>query len=312
MNTALPHLNPKYPINAAYLLHPQFASELKQELQSNFTIAGDLLLSTEEPKAVCFAQDIWYEPKVVNVQSISAAAKILRQVQKYWYLHPLSHIRRSRLIEAQVKTCPNLVQTFPSIDPLPQIGVFSLLDEHTLIYSAKRSHPWPDGHCQFIEDKTNPPNRAYLKLWEALSVLGRYPQTGETVVDLGASPGGWTYVMHTFGTQVLAIDKAPLAPEIASLPGVSSRQQSAFALEPKEFSKPIDWLLSDVACYPERAFRLIALWIKSNKARQLIITIKLQGETDLSIIKQLQKIPDAHIQHLYNNKHEVTFFYPFK
>jgi 23S rRNA (cytidine2498-2'-O)-methyltransferase len=79
---------------------------------------------------------------------------------------------------------------------VPDIGVFALLDKNTLMFSTKRLRKWPNGACQFIEDKVNPPNRAYLKLWEALDLLNRFPKPQDSVLDLGASPGGWNYVMH--------------------------------------------------------------------------------------------------------------------
>lgn len=66
-----------------------------------------------------------------------------------------------------------------------------------------------------------------------------------------------------------------------------------------------------MACYPDRAYDLIMKWIRSNKAKQLIFTIKLQGKTDLSSVKQFQNIPNSYITNMFYNKHEATFFYPF-
>lgn len=221
-------------------------------------------------------------------------------------------MRRSRLIEEQLRQYSPLMRHFPISEELPDIGAFSLLDQNTLVFSAKRLRKWPQGICSFIEDKINPPNRAYLKLWEALTLLGRYPQSGDLALDLGASPGGWTYVMHSLGAQVTAVDKALLDPKIAKLPGVNSIQQSAFAIEPATLEQTYDWVLSDVACYPDRAYALIMKWITSGKAKQMIFTIKLQGETDLATLKQFQAIPNSYISNLFYNKHEATFFYPFK
>jgi 23S rRNA (cytidine2498-2'-O)-methyltransferase len=251
------------------------------------------------------------EPQIVTFESISEAVKILRQAGKFWYLHPISHVRRSRLIEAQLRQYPSLMQHFPLEAEIPSIGSFSLLDNNTLVFSAKRLKKWPQGKCYFIEDKVNPPNRAYLKLWEALTLLDQYPQPGDSALDLGASPGGWTYVMHSLGAKVTAVDKADLAPQIANLPNVICLKQSAFAIEPEQCDKVYDWVLSDVACYPERAYTLIKKWISSGKARQMIFTIKLQGDIDLATIKQFQEIPDSYIINMFYNKHEVTFFYPF-
>lgn len=116
--------------------------------------------------------------------------------------------------------------------------------------------------------------------------------------------------MQSLGTTVTAVDKALLDPKIAALPRVHFLQQSAFALEPSTLDKTYDWVLSDIACYPERAYALIMKWITSGKAKQMIFTIKLQGKIDLNIIKQFQAIPNSRMINLFYNKHEATFFYP--
>ncbi|RUR17839.1 SAM-dependent methyltransferase [Legionella sp. km535] len=295
---------------AVYVTKPEFRTELCDELGVTTEVVEDLVFSPRQKLDVCFAQDIWLEPVVVNFQSISEAVKILRQAGKFWYLHPVHHIRRSRLIEDQLRKCPSLDRHFARDIELPAIGAFCLMDQNTLIYSTKRLKKWPQGKCFFIEDKVNPPNRAYLKLWEALFLLGKYPKPGDTVLDLGASPGGWTYVMQSLGATVTAVDKAHLDEKIAKLPGVHFLQQSAFALDPYTLQHGYDWVLSDVACYPDRAYALIRKWIESGKAKQLIFTVKLQGKTDLASIKQFQEIPDSRILNLFYNKHEATFFYP--
>ena len=175
-------------IAAVYVVKPEFLSLLSEELGDFSSIAEDLICSPHKNLDVCFAQDIWLEPQVVPFQSISEAVRILRQAGKFWYLHPISHIRRSRLIEEQLRNTPQLMRHFPLETEIPSIGAFGLLDKNTLIYSATRQKKWPQGACYFIEDKINPPNRAYLKLWEALTILGKYPQSGDKALDLGASP----------------------------------------------------------------------------------------------------------------------------
>ncbi|HAT8623032.1 TPA: SAM-dependent methyltransferase [Legionella pneumophila] len=299
-----------YHFSTVYVSKPEFIEALSEELGEVSNKIGSLVFSPHQKLDVCFALDVWLEPEIVTFQSISEAAKILRQAGKFWYLHPVTEIRRSRLIEEQLRKCPSLMSHFPVTSDIPPIGVFSLLDRNTLLFSAKRLKKWPDGQCYFIEDKVNPPNRAYLKLWEALFLLNKYPLPGETVLDLGASPGGWTYVMQSLGTQVTSVDKAELDTKIMALPRVSFLKQSAFALDPEQLTKSYDWVLSDVACYPDRAYTLIKKWIASKKAKQLIFTIKLQGQTDLNTIKRFQSIPNSKVINLFYNKHEVTFFYP--
>ncbi len=297
-------------IAAVYVAKPQYIPELCEELGNGSQIVEHLIFSSFRILDVCFAEDIWLEPEIVTFLSISQAVKILRQAGKFWYLHPIAHVGRSRLIEAELRQYKSIERHFPIETDIPPIGAFCLLDQNTLVYSAKRLKKWPFGQCFFVEDKINPPNRAYLKLWEAFTLLGRLPKSGDTAMDLGASPGGWTYVMQSLGTSVTAVDKALLAPNIAALPGVHFLQQSAFALDPAKLDQTYDWVLSDIACYPDRAYALIMKWIASGKATQLIFTIKLQGKIEPSTLQKFKDIPNSRILNMFYNKHEATFFYP--
>jgi 23S rRNA (cytidine2498-2'-O)-methyltransferase len=295
--------------NTVYVAHPDYLKELCTELSEVAAVAGNLVFSHVEKATSCFALDIWFEPVVEKFESISQAVKILRGAGKFWFLNPLENVRRSRLIEAELRKLPPLPHEFPLPAEYPDVGCFSLLDQNTLVYSQRRWKKPPLGDFNFVEDKKNPPNRAYLKLWEALSLFGVSPQPQEVAMDLGASPGGWSYVMHSLGAQVIAVDKAELDPEIARLPNMSFLKQSAFALDPETFATKIDWLLCDVACYPQRTYDLVTRWIESGKARKFIFTIKLQGETDFEMLQKFQAIPGSRVIHLFHNKHEVTFLY---
>ena len=77
--------------------------------------------------------------------------------------------------------------------PAAPLGSWTLLDAGTLLASPHCTSPFPNGEVHFVEDRAGPPSRAYLKLWEALTLIGRRPQPGETCLDLGSSPGGWSW-----------------------------------------------------------------------------------------------------------------------
>ena len=299
-----------HPCLAIYIADPNYLAELCAEIGGHYTVLGNMVFSDQIKSNVSFARDVWIDPVITEFASISTAARILRSQGKFWFLNPYECIRRGNLILQDLRKLPPPEQAFPVLTPLPDIGCFSLLDQNTLVYASKRWRQPPLGDYQFIEDRKNPPNRAYLKLWEALTLWGTYPNPEETALDLGASPGGWTYVMQSFGSHVIAVDKAPLADHIATLPHVEFWQQSAFALNPEDFTQAVDWLLCDIACYPERAYELATRWIHANKAKKMIITIKLQGDTDLAVLEQFQAIPRGRVIHLFYNKHEATFFYP--
>jgi 23S rRNA (cytidine2498-2'-O)-methyltransferase len=175
-----------------------------------------------------------------------------------------------------------------------------------LLAAGHCSSPFANGEVSFVEDKTGPPNRAYLKLWEALVRLRRWPRPGERCLDLGASPGGWTWVLARLGAEVIAVDKAPLDPRVAGMPGVSWRGESAFALDPASVGA-VDWLCSDIVCYPARLLRLVETWRSAALVRNFVCTIKFQGETDHDSAAAFAAIPEAQVLHLHHNKHELTF-----
>jgi 23S rRNA (cytidine2498-2'-O)-methyltransferase len=108
------------------------------------------------------------------------------------------------------------------------------------------------------------------------------------------------------GAHVISVDKAPLAAEIARLPGIEQRHESAFGLDPRAIG-PIDWLLSDVVCYPARLLALVERWLAAGTCRRFVCTVKFQGETDHETARRLAAIPGSQLRHLVHNKHELTW-----
>lgn len=292
-----------------YVAFPEFKHLLLQELDNITKVDENLIFSTDKRQNCCFAEDIWLNPQLAHFNSINEAAQLLLRIQKHWYLYPLRLIRRGKLIESKLKNPFTKNLQFPCDNNFPNTGVFCLLDNNTLLFSAQRWKKIPFGLVNFAEDKINPPNRAYLKLWESFCFLNCYPRPGETAIDLGASPGGWSYVLANLGANVIAVDKAPLTAALMHHPAIEFRQQSAFSLTPETLPH-VEWLCADIACYPARLYQFILQWIDAKKATHIICTIKFQGETDRDIIKKFQAIPGGMVIHLFYNKHEATFLYP--
>ena len=191
--------------------------------------------------------------------SVKAGADALRAVQRNWSLYAAAHHRRAALIAARLPPVAARPLVFPCAAPTSHLGAWTLLAPQRMLASATKSSPFANGECRFVEDRTGPPSRAYLKLWEALTRLGEWPHPGERCLDLGAAPGGWTWAVARLGAAVTAVDKAPLAPGVAAMPGVTWRAGSAFALAPE----PVDWLFSDVVAYPRRMLALVERWVAS-------------------------------------------------
>jgi 23S rRNA (cytidine2498-2'-O)-methyltransferase len=195
---------------------------------------------------------------------------------------------------------------FGSPAPRAPLGSWTLLDANTLLAAPHCASPFPNGEIRFVEDRNGPPSRAYLKLWEALTLIGRHPGPGEVCLDLGSSPGGWSWALQRIGARVISVDKAPLEPEVARLRGVEHRRESAFALDPRAVG-PVDWLFSDVVCYPARLLALVERWIAAGTCRRFVCTLKFQGETDHATAARFAAIPGSQLRHLFHNKHELTW-----
>ncbi|WP_374446941.1 SAM-dependent methyltransferase [Stella sp.] len=283
-----------------------FLPQLLTELGEGTSLLGDLVAAPGPARPAAWARNVWHDPVLHPIASIGDAARRLRAVQRNWHLHAIGHFRRAELIRAKLPPVAARPLVFPDLPPSAPLGSWTLLDPGTMLAAGRCSSPVPDGEWCFVEDREAPPSRAYLKLWEALTRLGTRPVPGERCVDLGASPGGWTWVIQRLGARVTAVDKAPLAPSVAALPGVDWLGASAFSLDPAAFG-PVDWLFSDVICYPARLLALVRRWMAAGAARNFVCTIKFQGETDHETAAAFAAIPGSRLMHLTQNKHELTW-----
>jgi 23S rRNA (cytidine2498-2'-O)-methyltransferase len=290
----------------AYLAPVGFLNDLLQELGPVRSVQDRLVIAEGPPRPAAWAENVWYDPVRIEIRSIADGARALRDIQRNWALYSTCLHRRARLIQDRLPSVSAKPLAFPQAPPTAPLGSWTLLDETTILAAARCASPFPNGAVAFVEDKVMPPNRAYLKLWEALTRIGRMPGPGDLSLDLGASPGGWSWVLQTLGARVVAVDKAPLAPRIARLPNIESRQESAFALTPQDVGA-VDWLFSDVICYPERLYRLVASWIDSGLARNMVCTVKFQGATDFAMQRRFAELPGSQLMHLHHNKHELTW-----
>lgn len=289
-----------------YLAPAGFVDDLKHELGSAVRAThGRLVIAEGAPRPVAWAANIWHAPQRLTIASIGDAAKQLRAMQRNWTLYPTGHHRRAKLIADKLPKVSAKPLRFGDPAPTAPLGSWTLVDANTVIASPRCASPFPNGEAHFVEDKSAP-SRAYLKLWGLFTLIGERPKAGDVCVDLGASPGGWTWVLASLGAQVTAVDKAALAPSVTRLPNVTVLQQSAFALEPQAVGS-IDWLCCDVICYPARLLALVERWMKAGTVRRFVCTVKFQGATDFGTAQRFAQIPGARLLHLHHNKHELTW-----
>ena len=294
-------------IGAAYLAAEGLEETLAQELAlAGRSIAiwhGRLALSPEPPMESAWALDVWTDPREIEIASVKTAADALRAMQRNWSSYGVEHHRRMALITERLPPVKARALVFPEPAPSGHLGAWTLLAPDRMLASPTKSSAFVNGACLFEEDHIGPPSRAYLKLWEACTRIGVWPQLGENCIDLGASPGGWTWAIAKLGAAVAAIDRAALAPNVATMPGVSLRQGNAFTMEPE----PVDWLFSDIIAYPDKLLELVQRWIAAGTTARIVCTIKLQGATDHAAVAAFAAIPGGRVMHLFHNKHELTF-----
>lgn len=320
----------------AWLSIPKFESHLYAELDllkegsldcchDGTRIYNDIVYKEGVEKKIFWTKLEMEEPFIAKFSSISEASNILKSIQRNWAMYPYKCIRRAELIKQKLPFFNEKQKNFPYIIPNSPMGVFTLLDENTLFASGKTSSPLPLGRLHFIEDKINPPSRAYLKLYEALCLFDYYkksfykdetkgiflkdkPFENITCIDAGASPGGWTWVLDSLSANVIAIDRAPLAPSLQNKTNIKFLTHDAFTLSPSYFGK-VDWVFSDVICYPPRLLEWVQKWLDSKLCSQFICTIKMQGEPDMKSIQSFADIPNSKIVSLTANKHELTWLH---
>lgn len=319
----------------AFLAYPETLAFLKSELKNRFKLDdsvrlkcyGDILyleniegiFSSSNPEEIApqelpyWARTSFLKPFILHFDSIGEAASALKEIQRNWAPYQYQNFRRAALIQDKLPYINLKVRKFPVEIPKSPIGVYTLIDDKTILASALTSSYIPAGRIEFVEDHENPPSRAYLKIQESLTMArllfdAELPGSESRCFEAGACPGGWTWVLVNLGSQVYAVDRAELAPSLMGNPLVTFQAHDAFTLKPEDIGK-CDWVFSDVICYPERLLEWVKVWLDSGLTKNMICTIKMQGEIDYEVVKQFAAIPDSRVVHLNYNKHELTWIH---
>jgi 23S rRNA (cytidine2498-2'-O)-methyltransferase len=140
--------------------------------------------------------------------------------------------------------------------------------------------------------------------------LGRQIAAGETVVDLGASPGSWSYVALHRGAHVTAIDRSELREDLMRNSRLRFETADAFKYKP---AQTVDWLICDVIAAPQRSIDLLLEWLRERRMRNFIVTIKFKGDDEYHLLSQLKQLApplcsDFRLTRLHANKNEVCAF----
>jgi 23S rRNA (cytidine2498-2'-O)-methyltransferase len=124
------------------------------------------------------------------------------------------------------------------------------------------------------------PSRAWAKLEEGIRWAGLAPKPGETVIELGAAPGGGTRALVDRGLNVVAVDPRPLDPTLAKHPGVRWIRRAVEDVRRDELPAAPDWVVCDVHAAPPAALKLVRsiLGPHPKGVRGLLWTLELKDD----------------------------------
>lgn len=291
----------------AYLAPEGLEKTVELELNDVVEKHERLFIAKGKPQKSYFSQNIWLNPMLLKIESIGDAVRQLKAIQRNWALYPFAVHRRAQLIQNQLPYIPTKPLKFLQKVPESHLGSWTLLDENTILASPHCTSFVPNGEWNFLEDHENPPSRAYLKLWEFFTRIQRYPDKNDVCLDLGASPGGWTWVLRQLGCKVIAYDRSPLDTSMQKDRKIDFYQGDCFKVKP-ETHPEATWIFSDVVAYPGKVLPFVRDYVKACPDKNFVFTLKFQGTNHYQVIENFMDIPGSHIIHLTHNKHELTWY----
>lgn len=187
--------------------------------------------------------------------------------------------------------------------PGPARGLFAYFPDFDRVLVSREACA---GGQRRMADDAQAPSRSYLKVEEAYAVLGREPAEGETVADLGAAPGGWSYSAAKRGARVEAVDNGPLKAGAVHA-NVTHRPEDAFKYRP---AAPVDWLFCDMVEDPERVSALLERWLDEGLCRRFVVNLKFGRHDPLALLRRAESLrPRCSVfkaRHLYHDREELT------
>lgn len=287
-------------------IREEFLDEARQYKLKLKEISADIFYS-EVAERLYWVLDYWPVGRLA-VTSISDAANQLRRLGKRWAYVGGVNFRRGSLIAGEVRAAKEKILSFPVAAPPDAYRAFTLESAGSLFVSeSPLKREYAGGKMRFTEDKVGPPSRAYLKLYEALTLAHVVPGAADTVVDLGATPGGWSYVAASLGAAVQMIDRSePDQKLLKKFPRLSFQKGDGLN-PPQAILETATVVLSDMACEPAKLLPAVQQWLSLPKVKLMVCTLKIHGKSDKALIRKFAAIEGSEIYHLWHNGHELTW-----
>ncbi len=209
----------------------------------------------------------------------------------------------------------------PKEDPrLPRLHVLFVHGDHAFLGLAQPcdAAPWPLGIPR-LRLLPEAPSRSALKLEEAILTLLRPDErehllrAGMRAADLGAAPGGWTWVLTRQHLRVTSVDNGPLRQHVLDSGLVEHLRADGFRWQP---AQPLDWMVCDMVEQPRRVVERMATWLREGWCRHTIFNLKLPmkkrwDETTLCLgllQEQSGGLRIVRAKQLYHDREEITVF----
>ncbi|WP_303748970.1 23S rRNA (cytidine(2498)-2'-O)-methyltransferase RlmM [Stenotrophomonas pigmentata] len=203
---------------------------------------------------------------------------------------------------------------------LPRLHVVFVDGTHAFVCvsDTRDSAPWLLGipRLKLLPDA---PSRSALKLEEAFMTL-LTPEEREALVvpgmraaDLGAAPGGWTWVLTRQHLHVSSIDNGPLRQHVLDTGLVEHLRADGFHWQPEI---GLDWMVCDMVEQPRRVAERMATWLREGWCKHTIFNLKLPmkkrwDETRLCLdlfAEKAGKPLTIRAKQLYHDREEITVF----
>jgi 23S rRNA (cytidine2498-2'-O)-methyltransferase len=187
------------------------------------------------------------------------------------------------------------------------------------VADVANSARWPMGIVR-LRMPAAAPSRSALKLGEALLEFfdererDKRFAPGMTAVDLGASPGGWTWQLVQRHMRVTAVDNGAIDPALLESGQVKHRREDGFHYRPPE---PVDWMVCDMVESPSRIARLAAQWVSEGWCTASIFNLKLPMKKRWEEVERCRAIVDEalggrgyylRLKQLSHDREEVTAY----
>ena len=293
---------------------------------------SDFFQSFSLKSGLCFARSVLESPREYQAGTIAditrnccdffCASIKEERVANPWPLYvdaigenPVADEHRGAIADELLARLKKVVSRVAKLgQPLPTLpcgihrGLFILLTDRNRLFVSRQC--WSGGQRR-MKMAAGAPSRSYLKIEEAYGIFGRSPVEGETVVDLGAAPGGWSFSAASRGAQVTAVDNGPLDDGALENPRIRHVREDAFAYGPQE--RP-DWLFCDMVEEPERVITLVRKWLHKKMCRAFIVNLKFGRSDPIALLDRVDSRENGFaslcdridIRHLYHDREEMT------